>query len=157
MAVFLIVVVVALVPALFYVLFIRLLDLFEKEPLWLVSIAFLWGAIPAVVIALIGELAGSLAYSTLVSADPNNVDAVSAAVLAPVIEELAKGAFLALLFVAFRRQIDSPLDGLVIGATVGFGFAASENVVYLLGAYSTDGTTALVVTAMLRIVVLGFG
>lgn len=157
MGVLIVTIFVAFVPALLYVLLFRLLDVYEKEPLWLVSIAFVWGAIPAAIIAIIGEVVGSIAYSALVSADPDQVGAVGAAVLAPLMEELGKGLFLAILFFAFRRQIDSPLDGLVIGATVGLGFAATENVIYLFGSYADGGTSALVFTAVLRIVVLGFG
>ena len=37
----------ALIPTIIYVLFIWWLDRYEKEPLWLLALAFLWGAIPA--------------------------------------------------------------------------------------------------------------
>ena len=48
MGIFLAALVVAFVPALLYVLFFRLLDVYEKEPLWFITCAFAWGAIPAV-------------------------------------------------------------------------------------------------------------
>lgn len=149
--------VVAFVPALLFVLFFRLLDIYEKEPVWVVTLAFLWGAIPAVLIAGIAEVVGITLYSASMNADPQAAQGVLAAVLAPILEETAKAAFLAMLFFFMRRQIDSPLDGLIVGATVGLGFAASENVVYLLGAYGDAGTQGFVVTAILRIGFLGFG
>lgn len=148
---------VAFVPALLYVLFFRLLDIFEKEPLWLVVAAFAWGAIPAVIFAGLFEFLGGAVYSAAVNADPGAVEFVSAGVLAPLIEEIGKAAFLACFFVLFRRQIDSPLDGLIVGATIGLGFAASENAVYMVGGFLESGAVGFAVTAFLRIVLLGFG
>src|SRR5437879_9967802 len=45
----------ALVPTLFYALFIWWLDRHEKEPLPLLLVAFLWGAVPAILIAIVLE------------------------------------------------------------------------------------------------------
>ncbi|MBM3129778.1 MAG: hypothetical protein FJ009_14295, partial [Chloroflexi bacterium] len=45
-----------LVPTIVYALTLRWFDRYEKEPLPLVVAAFLWGAIPAVVLSIIGEL-----------------------------------------------------------------------------------------------------
>jgi RsiW-degrading membrane proteinase PrsW (M82 family) len=38
-----------------------------------------------------------------------------------------------------RQEIDSPIDGLVYGGIIGFGFAAVENVLYLASAYVEGG------------------
>jgi RsiW-degrading membrane proteinase PrsW (M82 family) len=155
--IFLAALVVAFVPALLYVLFFRLLDVYEKEPLWFITCAFAWGAIPAVMLAGVAEIIGSIVVSSGVSADPGSAQGIGAAVLAPLFEEGAKALFLAAFFFAFRRQIDSPLDGLVVGATIGLGFAASENVLYLLSGYGDGGLGGFVFIAIVRIVFLGFG
>ena len=42
----------ALIPTTVYVLFVWWLDRYEKEPLWLLALAFLWGAVPAAIISL---------------------------------------------------------------------------------------------------------
>ncbi len=41
----------ALVPTLVYALLVWWLDRYEKEPLPLLVVAFLWGAVPAVILA----------------------------------------------------------------------------------------------------------
>jgi hypothetical protein len=52
-----------------------------------------------------------------------------------VTEEAAKGAFVLLLVVARRRVVDGVLDGIVYAGMVGIGFAFTENILYLAGAY----------------------
>lgn len=59
----------------------------------------------------------------------------SAAVVAPLTEEFAKGAFVVLLLWLRRNEIGGVLDGLVYAGLVGIGFAFVENVLYLAGAY----------------------
>ena len=46
----------AAVPAAFYGLLIWWLDRYEKEPLWLILVAFLWGSLPAIGLAVAFEL-----------------------------------------------------------------------------------------------------
>ena len=50
----------AAVPVLFYVALIYWVDRYEKEPWWLLATAFLWGAIPAALLALLFNTALSL-------------------------------------------------------------------------------------------------
>ncbi len=45
----------ALIPTILYVLFVWWLDCYEKEPLWLLAFAFLWGAIPATILSALLE------------------------------------------------------------------------------------------------------
>jgi len=47
----------ALIPTLFYVLFVWWLDRYEKEPLQLLVLAFLWGAGPAALLSVGVEMA----------------------------------------------------------------------------------------------------
>ena len=157
MGVFIAAILVAFIPALLYILLFRLLDVYEKEPLWMIWSAFAWGAIPAVIFALIGEILGAGIFAEMFASDPVQVEFVTASVFAPFFEEIGKGAFLAIFFIIFRRQIDSPLDGLVVGATVGLGFAATENVFYLLGSFGDLGVAGFAITGFMRIVLLGFG
>ena len=46
----------ALAPALLYVLLIWWLDRYEKEPISLAILAFVWGATPAILLALVFEI-----------------------------------------------------------------------------------------------------
>ena len=45
----------ALIPTIVYVLLVWWLDRYEKEPLWLLALAFLWGAVPAAIFSILVE------------------------------------------------------------------------------------------------------
>jgi RsiW-degrading membrane proteinase PrsW (M82 family) len=122
----------ALLQAVVAVLAVRFLDLYEREPIALVAIMFLWGAIGAAILASAGN-------SALEGELPRDVDVVyGPLVSAPVIEELAKGvALLVALFAsrwAYRRfglfEFDGVTDGIVYGAAIGIGFAFTEDLFY---------------------------
>jgi len=123
----------AIVPAIFYALFIWWLDRHEKEPLRLLLVAFLWGAVPAIVIAIVLELVIGTSVDSLIASDTGR-ELTSASVVAPVVEEAVKGLMLVILFLAFSREFDDVLDGVVYGAVVGLGFATVENIIYLTSA-----------------------
>src|SRR5665811_423001 len=61
--------------------------------------------------------------------------APSSAIVAPITEEGAKGLFVLLLLWARRHELDGILDGIVYAGMVGVGFAFTENILYLTGAY----------------------
>jgi RsiW-degrading membrane proteinase PrsW (M82 family) len=107
------------------------LDRYEPEPLRLVVVAFGWGALVATAVALVLQALDQLAFGT-----PANL---SAATVAPVTEEAAKGLFIVLLLWMRRHEIDGILDGIVYAGLVGVGFAFTENILYLAGAYMGSG------------------
>lgn len=107
-----------------------LLDKYEREPLRLLLGAFLWGAIPAAVVSLVLEVVLGVPLWLLLGDAP--AEAIGVALGAPIIEELAKGAALILLALLFSREFDGVMDGIVYGALVGFGFAMTENIAYLV-------------------------
>src|SRR4051812_38039594 len=102
----------ALVPTLFYALFIWWLDRHEKEPVPLLLVAFLWGAIPAIILALVLEIWAGNTLEQIVTSEAGR-EITSASVLAPFIEELVKAIILIILFLAFKREFDNVLDGVV--------------------------------------------
>ncbi|MBI5877029.1 MAG: PrsW family intramembrane metalloprotease [Chloroflexi bacterium] len=145
----------AVVPTVMYVYLVYWLDRYEREPLWLLTLAFLWGAVPAIVLAIIPQMAlDSLIVGAL--GKGRAADALTYAVSAPLTEEAAKGIFLIGLLLLFWQQVDDPLDGIVYGAMVGFGFALPENVLYFAGAYGDGGVGGLLVNIILRNVLFGF-
>src|SRR5205809_6953025 len=83
----------AIIPTIFYINLIWWLDRYEREPLWLLAAAFLWGAIPAVIGGGILEVIfdaivyGALGHNAL-------TDALSFGASPPLFEESAKGIFL---------------------------------------------------------------
>jgi RsiW-degrading membrane proteinase PrsW (M82 family) len=137
-------------PMVGYALFIWWLDRYEKEPLRLASTAFLWGTLPAILIARMAEAALELPLE-----EGLERDLISSGLIAPLAEETAKGLFLALLFLRRRDEIDSLYDGFLYGSLVGFGFAATENVFYLIGAGIEGGTAAMLALASLRAGIFG--
>jgi RsiW-degrading membrane proteinase PrsW (M82 family) len=120
---------IAAIPTSIYSLLIWWLDRYEKEPVGLIAVAFLWGSLPAIGLALAFELGleAPLAGSPI---GPN----LTAWGLAPLVEEPVKALALVGLFVFARGEFDGPLDGIVYGALIGFGFAMTENVLYFLDA-----------------------
>jgi len=122
-----------IVPMVVYALVVWRLDRWEKEPFPLLLAAFLWGSIPSIVLAIIAQGILGLPVADIPEEASLLVQLYQASLVAPVTEELVKGAGLVLLFVMFRREIDSVLDGLIYGSMIGFGFSAVENVFYFLG------------------------
>jgi RsiW-degrading membrane proteinase PrsW (M82 family) len=143
----------AVIPTIFYALAFYLADRYEREPIWLVVIAFLWGAIPAIVASLIGEI---LIGAPMIEAPGSIAEAiVESAIVAPLIEELTKGFALFLIYRLLRREFDGVLDGLTYGALVGFGFAMTENFFYFVGAFTEGGFVDLTLLIILRAVIFG--
>lgn len=103
------------------------LDRYEKEPLTLIAAAFLWGALPAIMLAIFFELILSAPIGQLPTKP-----GITEWGLAPLIEEPIKGLALIGLFQFARYEFDGPLDGIVYGALIGFGFSMTENLLYFL-------------------------
>jgi RsiW-degrading membrane proteinase PrsW (M82 family) len=142
-----------IVPMVIYALALWWFDRYEKEPLGLLIAAFVWGAVPAIVFSLIAQLILEIPISYFVS--PLASDLIGATVVAPLTEETFKGGALLLLLLFFRREIDSPLDGIIYGGLVGFGFAAVENVFYFAGALMEAGLGGLALLTVFRAFVFG--
>ena len=127
---------VGILQAVLYVLFVRFVDLYEREPLVYVVPVFVWGFTVAVVIALVFNSLFAFTVSAVASAQATSF--LTAVIGAPVIEESAKGlALLITFFVAFlmarRRgamEFSGVMDGIVYGSAVGFGFAIAEDLLY---------------------------
>jgi len=128
------------------------LDRFEKEPIWLLALAFLWGAVPAVVVSLVIEAAFRIPLGHIL--EKGIAEAVMGTVVAPVTEEGAKALGLLLLFLVIRHHLDDILDGIIFGAVVGAGFAWLEDIFYVLGA-AAEGVEAMGIVFVLRVFVFG--
>jgi len=143
----------AALPTLFYVALIYWVDRYEKEPWWLLAAAFLWGAVPSVVIAYVFNTVLSLPFY-LVAGEATG-DTLAASFVAPPVEESLKGIALLAIFLWWRHEIDSPLDGIIYGAMVGMGFAMVENALYFIDVYLQDGVEAWEAHIFMRAVIFG--
>jgi len=135
------------------VILIWFLDRFEKEPVWLLTLVFLWGAVPAVIISLIFE--GILGIPLGFLGDAALTDVVMGSFVAPIVEESAKGLALLVLFFLLRSRFDDVLDGIVFGAVVGAGFAWIEDIMYVFSAFGRGGVEAMGTVFFLRVFVFG--
>lgn len=139
-------------PTLIYIRIVHGIDRYEKEPLRYVMAAFLWGAIPAVILGLILELILAIPVEALLGEGLAS-QFVQTGVIAPTVEEIVKAIALLLLFLWRRHEFDGWVDGIVYGSTVGFGFAFVENIFYIMGAETWSDWLALF---FLRVIVFGF-
>jgi RsiW-degrading membrane proteinase PrsW (M82 family) len=142
----------AVVPSLVYIGVLYWVDRYEKEPKRLLATAFLWGAIPAVLMALAVELFFSLPPDLI---GPKALEALRLGLVAPLLQEALKG--LVVLFIAwrYRREFDNVLDGLIYGALAGFGFAMTGNLLSYVGSFLLWGFPGLSGTAIIEGVVYG--
>jgi protease PrsW len=142
-----------------FFLFIWWLDRNEPEPLYMLALAFLWGAFVATAVSMVVNGAMGLVFGAVAS--PEAAAQLTASLSAPFIEELTKGCALLLIYAMFRREFDNMLDGIVYGAVVGLGFAWYENITYYMAPFlDSDPKTGLgdmMLTAYMRGIVSASG
>ena len=141
--------ILALVPLAIVLLAVRWVDRWEPEPRWALWFAFLWGASVSVAIALLVDLGVQIAFAAAnpgVSPD----EAFQAVVQAPIVEEVAKGIGVLLIYTFSKSHFDGPVDGLVYAATVAAGFAFTENVLYFGSSLIEGGGGELGMTFIVR-------
>lgn len=141
---------VALVPLAIVLLAVRWIDRWEPEPRWALWFAFLWGAAVSVAIALIVDLGVQLFVAVTSPAGAGADATMQAVVQAPIVEELAKGVGVLLIYAFSRSHFDGPVDGLVYAATVAAGFAFTENILYFGAALIEGGAGELGATFVVR-------
>jgi len=125
---------------------VRLVDRWEPEPRGLLLLAVAWGAIAAVGIALGVDWVLMLLFGVRTGVG----EVLQTVVQAPVVEELAKGGGVLLIFAIARRSFDGPVDGVVYGALVGAGFAFTENIQYFAVSFIEGGAVETSTTFFLR-------
>jgi len=89
--------------------------------------AAVWGASVGAGFALILNTAAGEALESAIGVRSGGVTVI---LVAPLVEELLKALGVVALFYAFPRRFDDALEGLVLGAASGLGFAMTENAFY---------------------------
>ena len=135
----------ALLPALFLMRYIYRKDTIEKEPKgMLVGLVFL--GVAAAVVAVIFETLGTSLLSRFLEPNDPAYTIVLAFLVVAVVEEGAK--YLFLLWRTWRDpNFNYRFDGIVYAVFVSLGFAAFENISYVMG----YGLTTAVLRAVLSI------
>jgi len=140
------IVLVALLPSLYYLVRTRNSERYAREPYVRLLAVFGYGAISAVVVSLVLEILiiGNLSrFERLYMLGDTNF--LAAVVVAPIVEEAAKAMGVVFVVGYFARAE----DGLVYGVAAGLGFAATENLLYEVSALEV-GVIAYFATALIR-------
>ncbi len=144
------------VPMFVFAAFVYWLDRYEKEPKLLLGAAFLWG----VIIAGGGAYVLNTAFGISVYVLTGSVDAAdfsTTSIAAPVIEEALKGLAVLVVFLMFRKEFDSILDGIVYGGITAMGFAAIENVLYIYrNGFQAGGWEGFWALVIIRVLLVGW-
>lgn len=115
----------------------RWLDRYEPEPRGLLLFAFFWGATVAALAAAVLNTASAIAIAR--TGGEADGMATTAVLVAPWVEEAAKGAAVLLVLWFRRAEFDGVVDGIVLAGLAGVGFAFTENVLYFGRAFLAGG------------------
>lgn len=143
-------------PMFLFAYFVYWLDRYEKEPKLLLGVVFFWGAVVAAGAAfLVNTTLGLGVY--MFTQSETATELTTGSVIAPIIEETLKGLAVLLVFIVFRREFDSVLDGLVYAAICALGFAATENTYYIYKyGYVDSGMSGLFALVFIRVILVGW-
>jgi protease PrsW len=123
---------IAIIPVIAILLFIYFRDKFEKEPLGLLILTVLAGALAAVPVIILNGYLEKFSLFLLAKRGSAFFDAFYSAAL---IEEFCKWSFFMLL-IWWNKNFNERFDGIVYAAFVSLGFAGLENLMYV----STHGS-----------------
>jgi len=153
---FLLSIAAGILPMLLYAWFLYYLDRYEKEPFLLLLSMFSWGALIAAGAAFLINSFTSLGIYFITQNQLASQIATSMLV-APLVEETLKGSAILLVYLLFKPEFDSPLDGIVYGGIAGLGFAASENAWYIHQfGYQQTGLRGIFEIAFVRVILVGW-
>ena len=142
--------------ALLFATILYWLDRFEKEPILLLGGVFLWGAVVAAGSAFV--INTTLGIGVFVFTGSEVVtEFTTGAIIAPLIEETMKGLAVLVVFLAFRREFDSVLDGIIYAGVAALGFAATENSYYIYTyGFQESGWSGFAFLSFVRVVLVGW-
>ncbi len=143
------------VPMFFFASILYWMDRYEKEPLALLVGVFAWGLIIAAGSAyVINTIFGITIYA--ITGSEITSDFATGSISAPFVEEGLKGLAVLLVFLFFRTEFDSILDGIVYAGVVALGFAATENTIYIWRGYNAGGWQGLFQLVFIRVILVGW-
>ncbi|WP_022881773.1 PrsW family intramembrane metalloprotease [Gryllotalpicola ginsengisoli] len=138
---------VALVPLVAVLAVVRWVDRWEPEPFIARAFAFLWGAGVSIFAALVVDQTLN-EYGNRIGVTRDQLFTIT--VQSPIVEEIAKGVGVLIIFLLAQRTFDGPVDGVVYAATIAAGFAFVENIQYFGLALVGGGEADLAYTFYVR-------
>jgi RsiW-degrading membrane proteinase PrsW (M82 family) len=142
--------------ALMFAYILYWLDRYEKEPLLLLGGVFLWGAVIAAGSAFIINTFLGLGIYIFTNSSVLT-DIATGSVVAPLVEETLKGLAVLVVFLVFRNEFDSILDGIIYAGVAALGFAATENTYYIYTyGFQEGGWSGLLSLTFIRIILVGW-
>lgn len=148
--IFSVLVALSFIPPVLFLAWLRNHERHEREPWRAVFGAFVYGGTVGVAVAILLHVLFEFGYHQ--AGGPFNLEQfgamfLAAVVIAPIVEELAKALGLGVV----RKEIDEVEDGIVYGAALGLGFAATENFVYAVAALAEGGFASALATVIVRV------
>lgn len=145
----------ALLPAVPYVVLIKMLDRNDQIPWKNYLACVVWGGTVGCGFSLVLNAIGGGALAAIVGVtSPNASFAATAVFVAPIVEEVVKGLAVLFVFWILHDEFDNVLEGMVLGAASGLGFALVENSIYNIQFLAQeDGATTLLAMGTYRAVV----
>ncbi len=120
--------VIATLPVPLYLALALWIDRYEKEPIWMLAVTFLWGGTVAIFFSGIINSVGGAVVSAFLGGGIGQF--YTTVISAPIVEETTKALALLILFLWKKDEFDGVVDGIVYAAMVGLGFAMVENFIY---------------------------
>ena len=144
------------VPAFLFACFLYWLDRYEKEPRILLGAVFVWGFLVAAGGAfIINTVLGIGVY--IFTGSESATDLTTGSLIAPIVEETLKGLAVLIVFLFFRKEFDSILDGMIYAGIVALGFAATENAFYIYDrGFSQSGWEGFWFLVFVRVILVGW-
>jgi len=144
------------IPALVFAYILYWLDRYEKEPKVLLGGVFMWGAIVAAGSAFIINTFLDIGVYLFTQSDWVT-ELAGGSLIAPFVEESLKGLAVFIVFLLFRKEFDSIIDGIVYAGVAALGFAAIENTYYIYNfGFKEAGWQGLWFLAFVRVILVGW-
>src|SRR6266496_5029933 len=144
------------VPMFMFAVLVNWLDRYEKEPVLLLGGAFVWGMVIAAGGAFILNTAFGIGIYALTGSE-GAAEFGTTSIVAPIIEEGLKGLAVLIVFLMFRSEFDSVLDGIVYAAIAAMGFAAVENTLYIYrNGYLENSWQGFWTLVVIRVILVGW-
>jgi len=150
------IVLIAFIPSIIYMIVLRYVEKYDREPWGSMFTVFLWGATMGVVVVIIFRGMFYVHFGDYypdLASDRKFTQLIAAVLITPIVAELIKPA--GLLFV--RYDIEESEDGLIYGAVSGLGYAATENLlfgIFLVSIYGMDFYINIVIIRSISVVLL---